>query len=67
MVKPEPVKRSRRKVDGDEGYRRGTLFFEYSDDETEEVDDMFETSSSFMQKMQAEMKRAITPLPIVSL
>ena len=69
MVKPKPVKRSRRKVDGDDGYRQGALFFEYSDDEEEAVDDMFEmqTSSSFMQKMQEEMKRSITPLPIVSL
>lgn len=63
IAKPKPVKRT--KVE-EESYREGTLFFEYEDDE-ESVNELdTETPSAFMLKMQQEMKKPPTPLPVVS-
>lgn len=62
ITKPKPVKR---KQEEEEGYREGTLFFNYDDDE-ENVELDSGAPSSFMLKMQEEMKKPPTPLPVVS-
>ncbi|KAK2192806.1 hypothetical protein NP493_22g03013 [Ridgeia piscesae] len=60
IAKPKPVKR---KQEDEDGYQDRTLILD-SDEDEELVELESEAPSAFMQKMQAEMKKPPTPLPV---
>ena len=55
----------KRKQEDEDGYQDRTLILD-SDEDEELVELESEAPSAFMQKMQAEMKKPPTPLPVVS-